>query len=149
MCVNTYKICKDIYVLALRQQEPYICVYIKSSWFCYSTTVVIAFLIQFLMLWWSSTIKLFWLLLCNYNFATVMNCNISTWYAEYPLCNSQRSRDPQVENPCCRDSLTISKQLILPPFLFLNNNWIQSSFCPGTKAWQFVKSLVNNVRYLV
>jgi hypothetical protein len=38
-------------------------------------------LIQFLMMWWPPTIKLFLLLLHNCNFATVMNHNVNTLYA--------------------------------------------------------------------
>jgi hypothetical protein len=34
----------------------------------------------FLMLWWPPTTKLFSLLLCNCNFATVMNNSVNIWY---------------------------------------------------------------------
>ena len=55
-------------------------------------------LIQFLMLFWPLVIKLFSLILHNYNFATIMNHNINIWYIGYLVFNPQRGRDPQVEN---------------------------------------------------
>ena len=65
----------------------------------------------FLMLWPFSTVlyavvtldhKVILLLLHNCNFTTVMNCNVNVWDTGYLICDSQRGRDPQVENCCSR-----------------------------------------------
>lgn len=36
---------------------------------------------------WPSIVKLFLLLLCNYNFVTIMNHNVSIWYTGYLICS--------------------------------------------------------------
>jgi hypothetical protein len=38
-----------------------------------------------------TTAKLFWPLLHNYNFATVMNCDVNIWYVEHLICNPGES----------------------------------------------------------
>lgn len=41
--------------------------------------------------------KIISLLLHTFNFATIMNSNVDTWYAEYLLCDPQRGLNPQAE----------------------------------------------------
>lgn len=64
--------------------------------------------IQFLMLWWSPTMKWLLLLLYNYNLGA-MNHNLNVWYSHgymWPLWHghstSQRGHNPEVENQCSK-----------------------------------------------
>jgi len=50
------------------------------------------------------------LLLHNYNFATVVNCNVNIWYETPPP--NQRGNNQQIENHCSRGTLALS--VILP-----------------------------------
>jgi hypothetical protein len=69
--------------------------------------MLLTFKIQFLIMWWLPTIKLFLLLFQNCNFATVLSHNVNIWCARYLIWDLQKDHNPEVENHGSEWSLSL------------------------------------------
>jgi hypothetical protein len=76
------------------------------------------------MLWWPPSIKLFFLLLHNYTFATVMSPNVNI-FGDRGL---QRGHDPQVENHCFS---TLLLKMLARGHWRLRTCWRERRSCPS------------------
>lgn len=92
--------------------------------------------VQFLMVGWPPTAKLFLLLLHTYNFSTVMNPNVNICYlTPYETADGPwRGQDPQVEKHCLKGNFSVTASTPLLPILpsLCYQSWVVH--CMGSKV---------------
>ena len=107
--------------------------------------------------------KITLLLLCNYNFTTVLNHSEHIWYAGYLICGLQRGCSLQVENHCCiachanamiqRCSSRKTKPLTRTQVIscltsgLLLHLWMERTFLPPSRGWS-QKPIALSILYL-